>query len=195
MIIRSIKNTSIFGIALFLFSLLLACGQPAIQTENKKDNSNLLAKNSNIEKVLTRRYAGTYSFGDDIEKGAVGSVIIYPLSDSTVMFYLDICLGAPSYNLGQLFGQIEINNNIGIYSQFDEDSDRLTFRCFLKFEFNSDELKITTEYGDCGFGASVYADNTYKLVDKSLPKYFITGEGDTILFKGLTLEEFAHRND
>lgn len=137
---------------------------------------------------------GTYSFGDNVEEGPVGSVIVYPLTDNTALFFLDVCRGAPSYNLGQIFGQMTIKNNIGVYdSKFDDDD----LNCFIKFEFNSDQLIVTTSDGhdDCGFGHAVYADNTYKLVDKSIPKFFINGEGDTIQFKGLTVEKYTHRSD
>ena len=45
---------------------------------------------------------GTYSFGDNIETGPVGSVKVYPLSENAALFFLDINRGAPSYNSGQL---------------------------------------------------------------------------------------------
>jgi uncharacterized protein (TIGR02145 family) len=134
---------------------------------------------------------GTYSFGDNVEKEAVGSVIVYPLTDSSALFFLDVCRGAPSYNLGQMFGQMTIKDNIGTYDSKLDDDD---INCLLKFEFNSEQLKVTAGEGhdDCGFGHAVYADNTYKRVDKSSPKYFINGEGDTIIFKGLTVEKYAN---
>ena len=137
---------------------------------------------------------GTYSFGDNVEKGPIGSVIVYPLTDNTALFFLDVCRGAPSYNLGQMFGQMTIKNNIGVYDSKLDDDD---LNCLMKFEFNSDQLIVTTGDGrdDCGFGHAVHADNTYKLVNKSIPKYFINGEGDTIQFKGLTVEKYAHRFD
>lgn len=41
-----------------------------------------------------------------------------------------------------------------------------------------------------GYGYSVYADNKYELIDKSIPKYFIDGRGDTTFFEGLTVEKY-----
>lgn len=137
---------------------------------------------------------GTYSFGDNVEKEAVGSVIVYPLTDSSALFFLDVCRGAPSYNLGQMFGQMTIKDNIGTY---DSKIDGEDFNCILKFKFASQQLEVITENGheDCSFGGNVYADNKYNLINKSIPKYFINGEGETILFHGLTVEKYEHRFD
>lgn len=147
-------------------------------------------KNQASEISSTIKMAGVYSFGDDPEKGPLGSVTIYPLSDSSVIFYLDICRGAPSYNLGQLLGQMTVRNDSGIY----ELNDHEFVDCRLNFRFTSEELKITTdaEHDDCGFGFHVYADNNYRHIDKSIPKYFINGRGDTILFKGLVVENYEY---
>ena len=144
------------------------------------------------EIIQTLNIGGTYSFGDNVEKGPVGSLIVYPLTDNSALFFLDICRGAPSYNLGQLFGEMIVKNNVGTYYSKNDD---YNINCSLKFEFNSDQLKITTDEGrdKCDFGHAVYADNTYKLIDKSIPKYFVVGEGDTIMFKGLTVEKYAKR--
>ena len=137
---------------------------------------------------------GTYSFGDNVEKGSVGTVIVYPLKKNSALFFLDVCRGAPSYNLGQLFGQMTIKDNIGTY---DSKIDGEDFNCILKFKFASQQLEVITENGheDCSFGGNVYADNKYNLINKSIPKYFINGEGETILFHGLTVEKYEHRFD
>ena len=137
---------------------------------------------------------GTYSFGDNVEKGSVGTVIVYPLTKNSALFFLDVCRGAPSYNLGQLFGQMTIKDNIGTY---DSKIDGEDFNCILKFKFASQQLEVITENGheDCSFGGNVYADNKYNLINKSIPKYFINGEGETILFHGLTVEKYEHRFD
>ena len=137
---------------------------------------------------------GTYSFGDNVEKGSVGSVTVYPLTDNSALFFLDVCRGAPSYNLGQLFGQMTIKDNIGTYDSKKYGDD---FNCLLKFEFKSNTLKVVTDEGhdDCGFGHAVYADHSYQLINNSIPKYFIDGHGDTTFFEGLTVEKYKHRFD
>ena len=168
--------------------------------KTEKDNSKIVDTkvivndtNKQIkEQKSSINIGGTYSFGDDVEKGPVGSVKIYPLTNNTALFYLDVCRGAPSYNQGQFFGQMTIKDNIGIFSTKDEVED---LDCILKFEFSKEQLKIATEPGhdNCGFGGNVYADNIYYLIDKSNPKYFIEPEGDTIIFKGLTVEKYEKR--
>jgi hypothetical protein len=137
---------------------------------------------------------GTYSFGDNVEKGPIGSLMVYPLSDNAALFFLDVCRGAPSYNLGQLFGQMTIKNNIGTYTSKNDGDD---FNCILKFKFSSQQIEVITENGhdDCGFGGNVYADHIYTLHDNSIPKYFIDGEGDTTFFEGMTVEKYLHRFD
>lgn len=179
-------NLILLATALFIFS----CG--GSDSGKKKTQKKSSAKKATKHKPSVQ-IGGTYSFGEDVETGAVGSVIVYPLTDSTALFFLDVCRGAPSYNLGQLFGQMTLNGNIGRYSEIEDEY----FNCAVKFEFSKDALNVTTEegHGECGFGNAVYADNMYKRIDKSIPAYFINGEGDTILFEGLTVEKYAHRFD
>lgn len=56
---------------------------------------------ANYPKTLI--YAGSYSFGSNVEKRSVGSLIVYPETDSTILFYFQGNKGAPSYNIGQLY--------------------------------------------------------------------------------------------
>lgn len=136
---------------------------------------------------LTAKYAGIYSFGTDVEKGAVGSFTSYPESDSTILFFLDVCRGAPSYNQGQLFGRLVIQNNNALYfSKQPYDSNG----CKLKIQFKGNELTIESVEGfdECSFGGNVSADNTYHRSDSSIPKYFLN-EGDTVVFKNITPEK------
>jgi hypothetical protein len=55
--------------------------------------------------LATTKYGGTYSFGDNAEKGPVGHLSVYPESDSSLLFYLDVNKGAPSFNMGMLLGR------------------------------------------------------------------------------------------
>ena len=56
----------------------------------------------------TIKYTGTYQLGDDIEKERIGTITIYPETDTTVLFYIDLNRGAPSYNMGQLYGRLKV---------------------------------------------------------------------------------------
>jgi hypothetical protein len=188
--------TSKYNLTISYFITVLTICSCGNSDNGKNKTFETTASTPGIEQQTESKQAlnigGTYSFGDNVENGPVGSVIVYPTTDNSALFFVDICRGAPSYNLGQLFGKMIIKNNVGTYYSKNDD---YNINCLLKFEFNSDQLKVTTGKGcdKCDFGHAVYADNNYKLIDKSIPKYFIVGEGDTIMFKGLTVEKYAKR--
>lgn len=175
-------------IVLFI-SLLILSGCGSSDTSKRKDHERL-QKHKKHSAQSKLHIGGTYSFGTNAKAGPIGTITIYPQSKTTALFYLDVCKGEPSYNLGQLFGQMIIKDNIGVFTS-DKDDD---LKCILKFEFRPGKLIVTTDEtcDECGFGHAVYADNVYKQTDKRLPKYFIDGEGDTICFKGLTVEKYLH---
>lgn len=56
-----------------------------------------ISQTHDIPKLKTAKYAGVYTYGDTTEYGA-GSIIIYPESDTTVLFYFETNRGAPSYH-------------------------------------------------------------------------------------------------
>ena len=136
------------------------------------------------EGLSTRQIGGTYAFGEDIEKGPIGSIRIYPITDSTAFFFLDVNRGSPSYNMGQIQGKMVIDNRIGHYSANPLNE---TQSCELIFEFSQNSLIVTSVDGqnNCGFGFGVYADHEFKVVDHSIPQFFIYGPGDTIRFEDL----------
>ena len=174
---------------LLIILMLSSCGQNS-GGQNKSSTSDN-TDNKTKTAFVTSKYAGTYSFGDDVKKGPVGSFAVYPESDSTILFYIDVCRGAPSYNLGQVFDRLVIKDDSALYLKREAGYEN---GCKLKMNFKGDELIIETVEGfnECGFGGNVYADNTYHRTDKNIPKYFVTGEGDTITFKNMTPEKFAN---
>lgn len=124
---------------------------------------------------------GTYSFGNDVEKGPVGELLVYPKTDSLALFHLNVNRGAPSYNMGLLSGEMSLNNNIGIYISKEN-------ACKIQFLFQKGRIDVKTLSGDaadCGFGYGVFADHAYNLINSNIPSYYIGGEGDTIYFKDL----------
>jgi hypothetical protein len=167
---------------------------------------NMSPKNEGVSKLLgnvtevtavdseskAENHSGIYSFKID-EEGPSGMITVYPNSDSTYLFYLDVCRGAPSFNLGFKFGEMIMRHDTGFSStREDEFSD-----CDLMFVFTKTDVTVTTADGhdDCGFGYGVYADHTYPRIDTLVPEFFIDGEGDSILFKGMTVYTYDHRND
>lgn len=184
------KLTFFYVIAILI---ICSCGNTYSSKNKTLDTTTSQTADKQVLKS-SLNIGGIYSFGDNVERGPVGSVMVYPLTDNSALFFLEVCRGAPSYNLGQLFGQMTIKDNIGTYDSKTYGDD---FNCVLKFKFTSQKLEVITESGhdDCGFGGNVYADHEYKLIDKSIPKYFINIEADTILFNGLTVEKYKHRFD
>lgn len=47
-------------------------------------------------KLKTAVYAGVYTFGKDTE-APNGSIIVYPETDTTILFYIELSNGAPAY--------------------------------------------------------------------------------------------------
>jgi hypothetical protein len=143
----------------------------------------------NGQKLKTANYAGVYSFGKNVETGPVGSVTIFPETDTTVLFYIDICKGAPSYNLGQLYSRMKmINGEAVFYTKlaFDEKG------CKWKLTISNRILTIKTldDCYECGFGSSVYADNQYALKERKMPVYFVDGHNHKIYFSKTKPEDY-----
>ncbi|PZX61929.1 hypothetical protein [Hydrotalea sandarakina] len=190
------KNLALLFILFGSIIILVGCDNINYFKNNKADSISTqilpspkkMAKKKKVSDLI----GGTYIFGDNPEVGAVGSVIIYPNSDSTALFYMELSRGAPSYNSGELFGEIQLKDDFGIYDsrKYEPDLD-----CVLKFIFDLNKLVVISQNGheDCGFGNAVVADHFYYRQNRSIPKYFIDGPGDTIQFKGLTLKKYLKR--
>lgn len=145
-------------------------------------------KTNDDQVIKTKKYAGIYSFGDNIEKGAVGSVIVYPETDTTILFFVEVCRGAPSYNLGQLYDRLKIEDGKGIYNSniFGDKG------CKWEITIDTEELTIKTIDGcdECGFGHAVYADHSYKRKDNLIHDYFTDGSGQKIYFNKTSPENY-----
>lgn len=129
----------------------------------------------------TAALAGTYYYGGNPEKEPTGNIMIYPKDDTTILFHIDLNVGPPSYNSGQLFDTLTVKSNQAIYVNNENGSDS---GCKWQVNFLGDSITIKTldNANDCGFGGNVYADGSYKVSNHQIPKYFITMEGDTTYF-------------
>ncbi|SMC77045.1 hypothetical protein [Moheibacter sediminis] len=135
-------------------------------------------------KINSDNLQGIYSYGDDIEKGRVGTVTIYTENKDSAIFYVDVNRGAPSYNMGLLLGKVKLENGYGIYYKKNEYSDR---GCKFSLKFKPHELAITTleDQDECGFGNGVYIDGTYTRTSDVQPEFYTSGEGDKVYFKSI----------
>jgi len=136
----------------------------------------------------TKKFAGRYSYGKDPENGRAGFIDIYPETDSSILFYLDLNRGAPSYNMGQLYGRAKLIGNSGVFFM-KNGKNNCRFR--LTFSRGVVVLKTVDDSFDCPFGGGVFVDGNYKQFSKKAPKYFIgpTGE-DTIYFRKTPPEKY-----
>lgn len=129
----------------------------------------------------TSIYAGVYEYGDNIEKEPIGSVRIYPETDSTILFFIDVNRGAPSYNMGQLYGRLKVKNNTGVFYLNSADKKSCKFNC----QFKEALLIISTieDQDECGFGYGVFVDGVFKRKSRKIPAYFFDATGTKFYFK------------
>ncbi|MFL9845036.1 hypothetical protein [Flavobacterium rhizosphaerae] len=137
----------------------------------------------------TAKYFGVYSYGTNADEGPIGNVTIYPEDDDHILFYLDVNRGAPSYNMGALYGRIKIKDDKGVYYK---DTAKDDAECQLLFTFKGDALKIGVvgNNNNCGFGNGVFADGTYQRVPKEYPLTFTNGEGTEVDFRYTKPEDY-----
>ncbi len=128
-------------------------------------------------------FSGIYKYGTTAEEGRFGVLYVYPVSDTTMIIYLELSRGKPSYNSGALYSAIHINNKGIAYLKVDESH----LDCSVKFDFRKESVEITTDstHRKCPFGYGVYADGHYKKVSSEKPHSFINRHADTVYFKTL----------
>ncbi|MGV8137822.1 MAG: hypothetical protein AB2L20_21645 [Mangrovibacterium sp.] len=147
------------------------------------------AQTKNAKSVLTEKYSGIYSFGENVEKGPVGSVTVFAETDTTILFFIDICRGAPSYNLGQLYDRLKIENGKGIYfSKYDFDEKGCKWQ--VTIGDNTLTIKTLEDCYECGFGGNVIADNKFIRKDLTRPEFFTDGHGHEIFFGKTSPENY-----
>ena len=148
------------------------------------------AQKKNIQTTfLTSKYAGSYAYGDNIEKGPIGFITIYAESNNTILFYIELNRGAPSYNAGHLYGRVKITNGIGTFYTklyYAENGCKFTF----SFTKNSLIIKEFDKDNDCGFGGAVYAGGNFKKTSLKNLSYFIDQEGTKVYFQKTKPEDY-----
>jgi hypothetical protein len=134
--------------------------------------------------------AGTYAFAGTSEKSRSGEIVISPNVDLTFNFYLTVNRGAPSYNMGEIYGRAFVQPHKGIWMFHTDTTNNIN--CALTFSFEKGIVTVKTLNGGdkCGFGYGVFADGKYKLINKKNPTYFINLSGDTIYFNNVTPEKY-----
>lgn len=129
------------------------------------------------------KFVGKYSYGTNVNEGPVGSIHLYPNSDSTSYFYLELNQGAPSLRSDVLTGFIKVlNTNRAIYSTQGEGGG-----CIFELNLKDDKIQITTDpqRSDCFFFVSFSANGIYKCKSSARPEYYIDRHADTIYFENI----------
>ncbi|MFH2095694.1 MAG: hypothetical protein ABIJ16_08320 [Bacteroidota bacterium] len=106
-----------------------------------------------------------------------------------MLFYLDVNRGAPSYNMGFMYGRITIKNDSGTFYKKYEYCDNA---CQWQMTFTKKSLVISTvdyQY-DCGFGNAVYADGEFKRKSSDIPEFFESPESTKIFFRDTKPEDY-----
>ena len=165
------KKNPIVIIIIFMVSLNVSC-----QTNKKKINNNL----------NTTKYAGVYEYGDNPENGPTGKIIIYSESHGTLLFFIDICKGSPSYNMGNLYDRVKIKSDKGIYYSKD-------YACSFSFIFTKNKLILKTinDCYDCPFGGNVSVDGEYYKVKNAVFDHFIDMKRKKYFFIKTKPEDYA----
>jgi hypothetical protein len=137
--------------------------------------------------LLTTKHAGEYSWASKNAGGAGGQVIVYPESNSTILFYLYQNRGEPSFNMGELYGRVTITNGTGVFFNKDYPGSNCKFR----LTFIGEKLTIETleSKEDCGFGGGVYADGEFTRTSAKIPEYF-EGIERKVYFKTTKPEQY-----
>ena len=142
---------------------------------------------SQTRELKTTTYAGMYSIEGDVEKGAVGRTTIYPETDSTVLFFIDLCKGGGSSSVGQLYSRLTIRNGQGIYYS-KKNTDRKGCKWKVTIDKNNLTIKTLDDCYDCGLG--IHADNLYKRKMNIVPAYFTNGDGRKVYFDKTSPEDY-----
>jgi hypothetical protein len=125
-------------------------------------------------------FQGTYSYfyGKGAEE-PFRLIKIHYVNQSTILFYLEVGRGAPSYNMGSLYGRLLFNEKNGRYKYVPKD---LSADCEFEIIKQKDKLIIKTVAGNCPFGGGVSADGVYQLKSIRNPQYFTNGAGMKVYF-------------
>lgn len=138
----------------------------------------------------SNEFAGSYAMGELPEQRG-GLLYLFPNSDSTLLFYIELGRGAPSYGSGAMVGEINLTSSNSW--KFNKPDTSLDLSCELSFIFYTDSLKVSTANGsdECGYGFGVYSDGMYARTSRDIPTYFIDRLGKKTDFKDLDIENWS----
>jgi hypothetical protein len=148
--------------------------------------------NISAKQLKTSKYAGLYSYGKNVEKERVGTIIIYPDTDSTVLFYFESNTGPAAFGMGEYYGRVKVLNGIGLFYTKPTNSGK---GCHWRFTFSKKKVVIQTlnEENNCGFAAGVAADGNYGRQIKGIIEECLDIHGEAINFGALKPENYTRK--
>jgi hypothetical protein len=168
---------------LILFTALLFVFSTCSDSVSTTDSDSLNSDSTNLQSTaFNSPIGGVYSFGTDPAVEPCGTVMIYPESDSTFLFFIDFTRGAPSYNMAQIAERGQIVGDTGVF--YREEPDQVE-ACGIKFYFRKDFVQVVNQERNCGFGANCVIDHVYDRIGVT-PEYYVGPEGDTVYFANLS---------
>ena len=92
--------------------------------------------------------------------GPAGKLVLLKMEGNKYRFWLDVTVGAPSYNAGETDGTITFVNDT---ASFDNTFEGASQSCILKFKITNNIIRINSQSSsyNCGFGNGVIADGNY----------------------------------
>ena len=164
--------------AIIIFQILLLSLTASAQV------SNISAK-----KLKTSKYAGLYSYGKNVEHEKVGTIIIYPDTDSTVLFYFESNTGPSAFTMGEYYGRVKILNGLGTLNTHQANSEN---SCQWNFVFSKKTVLIQTasNVNECGFPKGVSIDGNYNRQIKGIIEECLDLHGEAINFGALKPETY-----
>ncbi len=174
-------------ISLIINKVLFCCFLISIFFAITVHGQKIISKNL---KFLTVKFAGKYSFSTNINMSRDGTILIFPETDTTLLFYVELQNGAPAFDQGALYGRVKIINDTGIFYKKSEYSDN-GCKWTMKFFKNKLIIRTVDRYVDCdGFGGNVVVDGVYKKLSSRIPQYFITPEFKKVFFKKVKPDDY-----
>ena len=120
------------------------------------------------------KYGGIYAYRNTAIEGAEGTVYIYPEADGDLMFYLNKCIGDPSYRRAIIDGRITLQDGKGTFRE--SHFDKTKPDCVLHFYFGENAITVVQEEEcDCNFMENIFVNDRFERVSNEIPqKYTIS---------------------
>lgn len=109
------------------------------------------------------------------ESGYSQKLFLIRLHANQYRFWLYVIKGYPSYNSGEISGDITVQNNKALFSY--TDSVVIGISCRLDFQFQEKRVVIKQGEENCGFGHGVSAAGEYPKISSSLTTQDLIGFG------------------